>query len=536
MPSASTFTPQGSVKEIDEFVCASFPAIWLQSAEHDDTIRQLIELCQLRKWELAYWDADKGLEASENIANQRPSSDKDPKWYDKKPLALIQDMQKLAEKSKAPRTLFIFKNFHREEYTKNGAILQALANSVALGKGADNAWCAIVLSPTVAIPLEWQNSFVVVNQELPNREELKKLAMGLAQKSELPKTEDDWSAVLSAAVGMTRTAAEGAFSLSIVKHKPFCPSIVQSLKGQAIKQRGLLTLYEGDDSFDNMGGLENFRDITMRLLNKRHDNPLLFPKGLLLLGVPGSGKSQAVKCLGNATNRPVLSLDVGSLRSKFQGETDANVRDALKIADAMAPCILFIDEIEKALSGVQSSGLTDGGTGARLFGTLLTWLNDHKTDVFFAGTCNDITQLMAGNPEFARAERFDGMFFFDLPTESEREAIWEIYLKMYGVSKPPPMKDLLGLSEDWTGAEIRSCCRLSAMLDATIKETSGNIVPIVRIAEKRMTELRAWADGQCLSSSTKGLYKRPAGTKVNPAAQLLNPAKRNVSREATNKE
>lgn len=335
------------VTEVDEFVRASFPAIWIQSNEHEEAIRQLVDLCQTRKWELAYWDMDKGLQGSDNIVNQRTSADaqKEPKWYDKKPVPLVQDMQTIAKKSKANRTLFIFKNFHREEFTKNIALLQAMLNSIALGKAAENGWCAIILSPTVAIPLEWSNSFVVVNHELPDRDELWKIAQSIATKQELPKTDEAKHAVLSAAVGMSRTASEGAFALSVVKDKPFDPHIIQSLKGQAIKQKGLLTLFEGDDSFDQMGGLHNFRDYTLKLLGQQQTNPLLYPKGLLLLGVPGSGKSQAVKCLGNATKRPVLTLDMGSLRSKFQGETDQNTREALKIADAMAPCILFIDQM-----------------------------------------------------------------------------------------------------------------------------------------------------------------------------------------------
>jgi AAA+ superfamily predicted ATPase len=499
------------VDEVDEFVQAAFPAIWIQSNEHTDAIRQLIDLCSKRKWEIAYWDHDKGLEGSDKITKQRTSADaaKEPKWYGNKALPLIQDMQNIAKKTDAARTLFVFKNFHRDEFTKVGPILQAMANSVALGKTKEQGWCAIILAPLVNIPTEWQNLFVVVNHELPDREELWDMATKLAMKNELPKTEEAKNHVLSAAIGMSRSAADGAFALSIVKGKPFDPQIVQSLKGQSIKQKGLLTLYEGDDTFDNMGGLHQFREYTTKLLGKQQTNPLLYPKGLLLLGVPGSGKSQAVKCLGNATGRPVLSLDVGSLRSKFQGETDSNTREALKIADAMAPCILFIDEIEKALSGVQSSGLTDGGTGARMFGSLLTWLNDHKTDVFFCGTCNDISQLMAGNPEFARAERFDGMFFFDLPLDSEREAIWNIYLKMYGVKKHPPMKELIALSQTWTGAEIRTCCRLSAMMDQTIEETSQNIVPIIRTAGDRLGSLREWADGMCMSASESGLYHRP---------------------------
>jgi ATP-dependent 26S proteasome regulatory subunit len=476
--------------EVEQYVKAGFPAIWVQSQEHEEAIKQLTLLCEKRKWEIGYWDADQGFKGSDNLTSQRTAEEikKEPVWYDKKPLALIKDMQKLAQKSKAKRTLFILKNFHRRDFLENNAVLQAV----------------------------------------PSKDQLWEIAQAIAHKSELPKTEDEKQTILDAAVGMTRRAAEGAFSLSIVKKKPFDAEIVQSLKAQAIKRRGLLTLYEGDDKFEDLGGLDHFKQYAMKLLGKRRHNPLLYPKGLLLLGVPGSGKSAAVKCLGNATGRPVLSLDVGALRSKFQGETDHNVRDALKIADAMSPCILFIDEIEKALSGVQSSGLTDGGTGARVFGSLLTWLNDHKSDVFFVGTCNDIAQLMSGNPEFARAERFDGMFFFDIPSEEERRAIWGIYTKMFELKKLPAIEELLKLSADWTGAEIRTCCRLSAVLDEPVAKTARMVVPIVRTASDRLDALRTWADGRCMSSSYEDLFKKDG---LNTVKAIADTGSRKVSRD-----
>src|SRR5262249_35033186 len=143
------------------------------------------------------------------------------------------------------------------------------------------------------------------------------------------------------------------------------------------------------------------------------------PRGVLLLGVPGSGKSCFAKALGNETGRPTLILDVGALYGSLVGATEANVRQALRIADAMAPCILYTDELEKGLSGVGGQG--DSGVSTRLFGTLLTWLAEHDSDVFFIGTANDISKLP---PEFTRAERLDAVFFLDLPGSSEKDAIW----------------------------------------------------------------------------------------------------------------
>ena len=175
------------------------------------------------------------------------------------------------------------------------------------------------------------------------------------------------------------------------------------------------------------------------------------------------------------------------------GDTERNTRQALRIADAMAPSILFLDEVEKGLSGVASSGQTDGGVSARLFGTFLTWLNDHVSDVFVIATCNDITKLP---PEFARAERFDGCFFLDLPHETERRAIWNLYLGHFELDAAQRLPNDIG----WTGAEIRACCRLAALLDLPLVAAAENIVPV---AQQLLNQSSARAHGPAAVVSTR---------------------------------
>jgi len=165
-------------------------------------------------------------------------------------------------------------------------------------------------------------------------------------------------------------------------------------------------------------------------------------------------------------------------------------------------------EVEKALSGVGSGGESDSGLGDRMFGRLLEWLNDHETDVFFACTCNDISKIVASNPEFVRAGRFDGMFFFDMPQDNEREAIWNLYLpEYYHEEGSYNIKELVLASADWTGAEIESCCRLSAILEEPLLTTAESIVPVARTADSTLDNLRQWASGKCRSVRSPGLYK-----------------------------
>jgi SpoVK/Ycf46/Vps4 family AAA+-type ATPase len=212
-----------------------------------------------------------------------------------------------------------------------------------------------------------------------------------------------------------------------------------------LKKSGLLQLHRGRERFDNLGGLQSLKSFCLRAMRRQgHQNPLRRPRGVLLLGVPGTGKSAFSKALGAETGRPTLIMDIGALMGSLVGSTEANIRQALKIADAMAPCVLMVDEVEKALSGVANSGTTDSGVTARLFGTFLSWMNDHESDVFLITTCNDISKLP---PEFSRAERFDGVWFLDLPGQEQRQAIWEIYLKVFELDRDQPRPR----DDGWTG-------------------------------------------------------------------------------------
>jgi SpoVK/Ycf46/Vps4 family AAA+-type ATPase len=173
----------------------------------------------------------------------------------------------------------------------------------------------------------------------------------------------------------------------------------------------------------------------------------------------------------------------------------------MKIADTMAPSIFFVDENEKGLSGVASSGQTDSGVSARHYGTFLTWLNDHESDVFVVATCNNISSLP---PEFAKAERFDGVLFLDLPGDQQKRAIWKMYLELFGLEADQPRPN----DQDWTGAEIRSCCRLAALLDVPLAAAAQNVVPVAVTAAESINRLRDWASARCLNAEISGNYFR----------------------------
>jgi ATPase family associated with various cellular activities (AAA) len=486
-------------ERLTEYVQACFTGIWVESHEHDDALAEIARLAHGEQWRLATWDIDRGLRLASDSArtgNEAGGGD---------PLAAIRALDALGADDGT--ALLVLVNFHK--FLNSAEIIQALAHQISQGK--QNRTFVIVLSPIVQLPIELEKLFVVVEHDLPNREQLADIARGVASEpGEL--SEETIEAVLDSAAGLTRYEAENAFALSLVRHRRIEPRVVFELKSQMLKKSGLLTLYEGHETFADLGGLAALKTFCLRSLRAgRHGEGRTRPRGVLLLSPPGCGKSAFAKSLGNETGRPTLVLDVGGLLGSLVGQSEQNVRQALRIADAMAPCVLYCDELEKALSGHNGQG--DSGVSSRLFGTLLTYLNDHTSDVYFVGTSNDVSRLP---PEFARAERFDGVFMVDLPGAREREIIWRMYVAKFGL----PSDQKHPNDTDWTGAEIRSCCRLATLLDVPLIEAAKNVVPVAITAGESVERLRNWAAGRCLSADRPGVYTRGATSAIKPGRRV----------------
>ncbi|HBL44171.1 MAG TPA: AAA family ATPase, partial [Planctomycetaceae bacterium] len=354
----------------------------------------------------------------------------------------------------------------------------------------------------------------VVEHDLPDREQLAEIACGIATEAgELPEG-NELQTVLDAAAGLTRMEAENAFSLSLVRQGRITADAVWELKTQTLKKSGLLSLHRGTEDFSSLGGLSALKAFCKRaLLQPSRDNPMKRPRGVLLLSPPGCGKSQFCKALGKEVGRPVLMLDVGSLMGSLVGESEQRTRQALRVIDAMAPCVAMIDEVEKAFSGMNGNG--DSGVSSRMFGTFLSWLADHQSDVFVVCTANDVSKLP---PEFGRSERFDGIFFLDLPSREEKAAIWDLYLTKFEINQDQRLPE----DENWTGAEVKSCCRLAALLDLPLVQAAQNVVPVAVTAAESVNQLQSWASGRCLSANRPGIYLR---------AQKKPRSRRSLSRE-----
>jgi hypothetical protein len=375
-------------ERFSEYVRAAFSGIYVRSHEHDDAIAEIARLCRDQGWSLATWDVDRGL----TIAGRTDGPGSVPGAAD--PLAAIRSLAAMA--TPEGTAILVLRNFHK--FMGSAEVIQAFDSRIAAGK--QDRTFVVILAPVVQVPVELEKLFVVIEHDLPGRDQLEAIAQGVAtEPGELP-VEDGLMAVLDASAGLTRVEAENAFSLSLVRHGRLAPDVLWEIKAGMLKKSGLLSLHRGGETFADLGGLAALKSFCSRAL--RPGRPVgVRAKGVLLLGPPGSGKSAFCKALGCETGRPTLILDVGTLLGSLVGQSEANIRQALRLVDAMSPCVVMVDEVEKALAG--SSGPSgDSGVSARLFGTMLSWLNDRTSDSFVVCTANDISRLP---PEFARSER-----------------------------------------------------------------------------------------------------------------------------------
>lgn len=406
-------------------------------------------------------------------------------------------------------SFLIINGLHLYISDPNPVLYQQIKDSLHFGKTCNRHMIAVC--PTLKLPIDLEKWFTVIEYKLPDREQLLKIATHIAHDASL-KLNGHTDQILDAASGLTTTEAENAFALSVIESKDITPAIVSREKAATIKKNGLLEVMEPDAGIDDIGGFGEVKS----WLNKRRNAfskkarayGLPMPKGFLQVGVPGTGKTLIAKATASILGIPLLKLDGGKLFGSLVGQSEANIRSVIQTAEAIAPCVVLVDELEKAFSGSKSSGQTDGGTSSRVLGTFLQWMNDKTAPVFVVATANDITQLP---PELLRKGRFDEMFFVDLPDSSERQEIWKIQIQRHGRDpKKFDLKQLADATPDWTGAEVEALFReaLYAAFDAggeptteLLLELSKDTVPLSKTMAEQITHLRNWAKGKARRAS-----------------------------------
>ena len=331
-------------------------------------------------------------------------------------------------------------------------------------------------------PEEISHELVTLDMELPSADILKK-TLGVVCEDfevEFPKGELQ-DRIIKAALGLTDMEAEQAFSTAIVKGDyTWTASSAKTIlrrKRDIIRKSGALDYIEASESMDSIGGLDVLKEWlqsrTKLFSEEAKQRGIPQPKGIMLTGVPGCGKSLTAKAIGELWGIPLVRFDLASVFNSFQGASERNIREALRLAEAVSPCVLFIDEIEKGLAGSGGSGDLDSGTGKRVFGTILTWMNDQDAGVFVVATSNSLKDLPT---ELKRKGRFDEIFFLDLPDLVSRGEIFVIQLDEF----EPEWKDsdididqLADMTDKWTGAEIKA-----AVNDAQISAFNDGNRPI----------------------------------------------------------
>jgi SpoVK/Ycf46/Vps4 family AAA+-type ATPase len=369
--------------------------------------------------------------------------------------------------------------------------------------------------------VELEKEITVLNFPLPTRSDLlqllEKIIEDLKQhrRVKIDLDDTDREKLLRAALGLTLSEAENVIAKTIVREQCLGPAAIREVfseKQQIIRKSGLLEYYEASEDFEAVGGLANLKDwLSKRSIAFGEDARafgLSVPRGVLLLGVQGCGKSLCAKAVSNLWQLPLLRFDMGRMFGSFVGSSEENVRRAIAVAESVAPAILWVDEIDKAFAGSQASGSSDGGTASRVFGTFLTWLSEKKAPIFVVATANDITNLPA---ELLRKGRLDEIFFVDLPLETEREQIMRIHLQKR--NRQPESFDLQMLaraSAGFSGAEIEEAVN-SALYDAfyqgqelqtdNLLKALGETVPLSRTMDEQITRLRSWAAGRARQAS-----------------------------------
>lgn len=376
---------------------------------------------------------------------------------------------------------------------------------------------AIILSAVYKLPVELEKYVTVLNIPLPDRIDMEKTLGVVERQCKINLSIEMRNRMVDAAMGMTSMEADLAFCLAAVKDDlgDNAPYTVSSEKEQIIKKSGILDYFPKNEDLKDVGGMDVLKDWLFKRQKayekKARDFGLQEPKGLLLLGVPGCGKSLTAKSIASFWNMPLLRLDIGKVFQGLVGSSEDNIRKAISTAEAVAPCVLWIDEIEKGLSGVQSSGSTDGGVTSRIFSTILTWMQEKTSPVFVVATANNINLLP---PELLRKGRFDEIFFVDLPTAKERENIFSIHLqKKRQTPSNFPLETLGKKTEGFNGAEIEECIK-EAMFAAYVENPDelklmashlinaiSKTVPLSTTMKEQISSLRQWAATRAKNAS-----------------------------------
>jgi AAA+ superfamily predicted ATPase len=434
-------------QELDVYLRARFTFLVLVTREEERALQLVRTLCERTKRTALTWDVAEGFQALTPEDAGTPTA--------KDPLTALDKVD-----GAGGDELFILKDFH--ECWTNGPVKRKLRSVAQRLKFTKKS--VLVLAPTGKVPEELRDEAVVVPFPPPTALELEAV---LNRLTKLPGVKVNLTKLgreklVQAALGLTAAQAQRVFAKAIVSDGVLDDrdiDLVTGEKKQIIRESEALEYYPVTETPDDVGGLGVLKEwLRLReraFTQEARDYGLPSPKGIALIGIPGTGKSLTAKMIGGLWRLPLLRLDVGALFGSLFGESEERARRALRMAETVAPCVVWIDEMEKALA----HGGLDSGTSTRVFGTILTWMQEKTVPCFVVGTMNDVSQMP---PELLRKGRFDEVFFLDLPTLAERQEIVAVHLrKRKRLPRDFDLARLAGESEGYVGAEIEQ-----AIIDA----------------------------------------------------------------------
>ena len=488
---------------LNEFVLllkARYPIVYIVTNE-EERIEYLIKYCSKKYVTRTYysWDFIDGYQGNPN----------DTGFAARNPLEALDLIDKLTPET---ASIFVLKDY--DNFLKDLSVIRKLKNlSRSLKTQPKNI---VIVSSELNIPDSLKEFVTLLEFPLPSYseilEELNRLTSALQQDLK-PETLNN---IATACQGLSLERIRRVLSKVIAKYGEIddaSPTLILQEKKQIIQQTQLLEFCLTDKSLSDLGGLDNFKD-WLKLRSKAFSQEAIeyglpYPKGLLLVGVQGTGKSVAAKIIAHEWKLPLLRLDFGRLFASLIGQSEQRVRKMIEIAEALAPCVLWVDEIDKAFAGSQSSG--DSGTTSRVLATFITWLAEKTSPVFVVSTANNIEFIP---PEILRKGRFDEMFFLNLPTDEEREAIFSVHLERF---RPDSLEKfqlpiLSKLSKDFSGAEIEQVVIEAMRLgfnegreftNEDILVSIQNLVPLARTKSKELDQLKEWSESGNVTSASK---------------------------------
>lgn len=508
VPDKNQHPHQDIIQELDLMLRARYPIIYIVAVEEEPVQKVLQEVVKKTKSsrELLYWDTVRGW--SDN------SKDKASLMGALNRIVLCQETNKNNTKDE-DGTIFVLYDLHgtlkNPETDKNAPAIRQLKNLSSSLKTSRQS--IIIVSHRLEIPPELSEEITVLDFPLPSFEEIDYLVSQLVTPNQLKLEGLAKEQFLKACQGLSRARIRRVLAKALADKKEVNETDIDAVleeKKQTIRQMGILEFSPASDSLKMVGGLENLKQwVRMRkdsFSEEARSYGIPTPKGLLLVGIQGTGKSISAKTIAHEWRVPLLRLDTGRLFGGIVGESENRVRQMIQLSEAMSPCVLWIDEIDKAFGSITTGISGDSGTSERVFGSLITWMQEKTKPVFIVATANNVQILPA---ELLRKGRFDEIFFINLPTEKERKAIFKVHLQKVRGSRLQDFNlDLLArYSENFSGAEIQQ-----AIIDgmhlafgqgevgkrrdfstqdiiAALEET----VPLSAIASHQIEALKRWA-------------------------------------------